>query len=112
MRARVLQRKYWHIAEVPLVVNVWSPESALNPPDLSVMPLWVDLKGVPNNLYSHKGLRCHAKPTGKFLKLHPSTEKCIRLDVARVLVEVDLQKPLVEKITFSDREVILQRRRW
>lgn len=33
MRVRVIQRKYWHITDVLLVVNVWSPESAMNPPD-------------------------------------------------------------------------------
>ena len=104
MRARVIQRKYWHIADIPLVVNVWSPESALNPPDLSAMPLWVDLRGVPNNLHSHKGLRCLSKAAGKFVKLHPNTEKCVRLDVARVLVEVNLHQELVEKISFRDKD--------
>ncbi|RID53318.1 hypothetical protein BRARA_G00721 [Brassica rapa] len=102
MRSRVIQRKYWHIADIPLVVNVWTPESALHPPDLSAMPLWIDLKGVPNNLYSHKGLKCLSKAVGQFVKLHPSTEKCVRLDVARALVEVNLHQPLVEKISFKD----------
>ncbi|KAF3588684.1 hypothetical protein F2Q69_00027683 [Brassica cretica] len=32
MRARVTQRRYWHIADIPLVVNEWSPETALDPP--------------------------------------------------------------------------------
>ncbi|KAF3499171.1 hypothetical protein F2Q69_00044231 [Brassica cretica] len=102
MRSRVIQRKYWHIADIPLVVNVWTPESALHPPDLSAMPLWVDLKGVPNNLYSHKGLKFLSRAVGQFVKLHPSTEKCVRLDVARALVEVNLHQPLVEKISFKD----------
>lgn len=106
MRTRVLQRKYWHIADVPLVVNFWSPELALNPPDLTSMPLWVDLRGVPNDLYSHKGLKCVTKAVGKFVKLHPNTERCIRLDVARVLAEVNLHESLVEKITFKDKEGI------
>lgn len=106
MRTRVLQRKYWHIADVPLVVNVWSPESALNPPDLTSIPLWVDLRGVPNDIYSHKGLKCVTKAVGKFVKLHPNTEGCIRLDVARVLAEVNLHESLVEKITFKDKEGI------
>lgn len=35
MRARVNQCKYWHIADVPLVVNVWTPESDFYPLDLS-----------------------------------------------------------------------------
>uniref|UniRef100_A0A0D3CAS6 DUF4283 domain-containing protein n=1 Tax=Brassica oleracea var. oleracea TaxID=109376 RepID=A0A0D3CAS6_BRAOL len=104
MRTRVLQMKYWHIANVPLVVNVWSPESALNPPDLTSMPLWVDLCGVPNDLYSHKGLKCLTRAVGRFVKLHPNTERCIRLDVARVLTEVNLHEPLVKKITFKDKE--------
>uniref|UniRef100_A0A0D3ECX5 DUF4283 domain-containing protein n=1 Tax=Brassica oleracea var. oleracea TaxID=109376 RepID=A0A0D3ECX5_BRAOL len=102
MRSRVIQRKYWHIADIPLVVNVWTPESALHPPDLLAMPLWVDLKGVPNNLYSHKVLKCLSRAVGQFVKLHPSTEKCVRLDVARALVEVNLHQPLVEKISFKD----------
>ncbi|KAF8105754.1 hypothetical protein N665_0156s0008 [Sinapis alba] len=70
-----------------VVVNVWSPESALSPPDLFSIPMSVDLRGVPNNLYSHKGLRCLSKTTFKFVKLHPNTEKCVHLDVVRVLVE-------------------------
>ncbi|XP_013674173.2 uncharacterized protein LOC106378615 [Brassica napus] len=103
MRTRVIQRRYWHIADIPLVVNEWSPESALQPPDLSAMPIWIDLKGVPSMLFSQKALKCLSRAAGKFVKLHPSTEKCLRLDVARVLVEVDLHKPLVERISFADK---------
>uniref|UniRef100_A0A0D3BG42 Uncharacterized protein n=1 Tax=Brassica oleracea var. oleracea TaxID=109376 RepID=A0A0D3BG42_BRAOL len=46
-------------------------------------------------------------PNWVFL-LHPNTEKCIRLDVARVLLEVDQNKPLVEKISFRDKDGTLQ----
>ena len=38
-----------------------------------------------------------------FKKLEPNTERCIRLNVARVLVEVDLSKPLPNKISFLGR---------
>lgn len=104
MRARVLQRRHWHIADIPLVVNEWSPETALDPPDLSAMPIWIDLKGVPSLLFSHKALKCLSRAAGKFVKLHPHTERCTRLDVARVLVEVNLNKPLVEKISCLDKD--------
>uniref|UniRef100_A0A0D3AS77 DUF4283 domain-containing protein n=1 Tax=Brassica oleracea var. oleracea TaxID=109376 RepID=A0A0D3AS77_BRAOL len=100
-RTRVIQRRYWHILDVPLVVSEWSPESALKPPDLTAMPLWIDLKGVPNDLFSHKGLKCLTRAAGKFVKLHPNTERYIRFDVARVLAEVNLHTPLVERITFK-----------
>ncbi|KAG2321536.1 hypothetical protein Bca52824_014749 [Brassica carinata] len=103
-RARVINRKDWHKADVPLVVNEWSPGTALAPPDLSAIPIWIDLKGVPSLMFSHKTLKCLSRATGKFVKLHPNTEKCTRLDVARVLVEVNLHKTLVEKISFQDKD--------
>ena len=72
------------------------------------MPLWIDLRSVPNNVYSHKGLRCLSRETGRYVKLHSNTEKCIILDIARVLVEIDLNKPLVEKVSFRDKDSTLQ----
>lgn len=42
VRSRIIIRKFWHISEVPLVLNEWTAESKA-PPDLSAMPLWVDL---------------------------------------------------------------------
>lgn len=99
----MIQRRYWHISDVPLVVSEWTPESALKPPDLTAMPLWIDLRGVTNDLFSHKGLKCLTRAAGNFVKLHPNTEKCTRLDIARVLVEVNLHKPLVERIVFKDK---------
>lgn len=86
------------------MVNEWTPESALDPPDLSDMPIWIDLKGVPSLMFSHKALKCLSRTVAKFFKLHPNTEKYTRLDVARVLVEVNLHDPLVEKISFQNKE--------
>ncbi|CAF1915825.1 unnamed protein product [Brassica napus] len=104
-RTRVIQRRYWHISDVPLVVSEWSPESALKPPDLTDMPLWIDLKGVPNDIFSHKDLKCLTRAAGKFVKLHlhPNTERYIRFDVAHVLAEVNLHTPFVERITFKSK---------
>lgn len=102
IREHVLKRRYWHIANVPLVLGEWTPETAQAPPDLSAMPLWVDMKNVPAHLFSHEGLSFLASTSGNFVKLHPNTERCIRLDVARALVEVNLKKPLVEQICFMD----------
>ena len=41
---------------------------------------------------------------GKFVKLHPFTELCSRLDVAQMLLEVNLHEPLVESVTFTNQE--------
>lgn len=109
IRERVLKRKYWHIGDIPLVVSEWNPEASQAPPDLSAMPMWIDLQDVPGYLFSQKGLELLSSTVGHFVKLHPNTERCVRLDVARVLVEVNLQKELTQKISFTNekREEIL-----
>ncbi|WZZ27081.1 hypothetical protein YC2023_010482 [Brassica napus] len=104
LRHRVIKRRYWHISDVPLVLHEWSPETAAEPPDLSAMPLWVDLKSAPSHFFSQVGLKALSKPMGNFVKLHPQTEKCTRLDMARVLIEVNLHKPLIEVIKFADQD--------
>lgn len=85
------------------------PRIRAYPPDLSSMPLWVDLHGVLNDLYSHKGLKCFTRAVGRFVKFHPSTERCICLDVARVLTEVNLHEPLVEKSCSRIRRELSER---
>lgn len=100
-RAHVLQRRYWHIANVPLVINEWNPSTASAPPDQSLMLLWVDLKDVPAHLYSRQGLSFLSSTVGKFVKLHPNTERCIRLDMARILVEVNMNNILTNQICFA-----------
>ncbi|KAG7599342.1 hypothetical protein ISN44_As06g035270 [Arabidopsis suecica] len=102
IRERVLKRKYWHISDIPLVISEWNPEASQSSPDLSAMPMWVDLRGVPGYLFSHQGLELLSSTVGTFVKLHPNTERCVRLDVARVLVEVNLQTTLTEKISFTN----------
>ncbi|KAG7543259.1 hypothetical protein ISN45_Aa07g031820 [Arabidopsis thaliana x Arabidopsis arenosa] len=96
----VLKRRYWHIGNIPLVIDEWNLATAQAPPDLPAMPLWVDLKDVPPHLFSNQGLSFLSSTTGNFVKLHPNTERCFRLDVAQVLVEVNLQTSLVDKICF------------
>lgn len=59
---------------------------------------------MPGHLFSTTGLKALSTHVGKFVKLHPHTEKCTRLDTARILIEVNLHKPLVEAIQFKDQE--------
>ncbi|KAG2295456.1 hypothetical protein Bca52824_042125 [Brassica carinata] len=75
LKERVLKRIFWHIADIPIVVREWSPATASAQPDLTAVPLWVDLQG-----------------------LHSNTERCIRLDVARLLVVMNLEEPLPASI--------------
>ena len=73
MKARVLRRHFWHIADIPLVVQEWTPDTEASKPDLTAIPLWVDLKGVPGHLFYHKGLTFFGDTICKTAKLHPNT---------------------------------------
>lgn len=65
IKNRVMNMKFWHISEVLLMLGEWTPETGRSPPDLSAMPLWVDLLNVPEYHYSTKGFL--AITSGKFL---------------------------------------------
>lgn len=94
LKDRVLKRTFWHIADIPIVVREWSPKTASAQPDLTAVPLWVDLFGVPDHLFSQNGLTFFGDTIGRTVKLHPNTERCARLDVARVLVVMNLEEPI------------------
>lgn len=100
-RSRVLKRHFWYIADVPLIVTEWNPETTHLKPDLESIPIWVDFKDVPGHLFSQKELKFLESIVGKAIKLHPQTEHCLRLDMARVLVKVNLKKPLPDKINLK-----------
>lgn len=108
MRQRVLRRHFWHIADIPLVVREWNPSIVDSKPDLTMIPLWVDLKNVPDNLFSEKGLKFLGDRIGSVQRLHPKTERCVRLDVARLLIVVNLEKPLPNKINLMGMDTVIQ----
>lgn len=41
-------------------------------------------------------------------RLHPNTERCVRLDVARLLIVVNLEKPLPNKINITGLDTVIQ----
>lgn len=68
------------------------------------MPHWVDFKDVPDHLFSHKGLNFLASIIGSFKKTASNTERCTRLDMTRVLIGVNLEKLLPDKICIKEKE--------
>lgn len=99
MRARILRHHFWHIADVPLVVQEWTLDTEASKPDLTAIPLWIDLRGTPGHLFSDKGLTFFGYTIGRTVKIHPNTVRCTRLDVTRPLVVPNLEKPLPDRIS-------------
>ncbi|XP_013583466.1 PREDICTED: uncharacterized protein LOC106292424 [Brassica oleracea var. oleracea] len=102
LKERVLKRTFWHIADIPIVVREWCPKTASAPPDLTAIPLLVDLQGVPDHLFSDTGLTFFGDTIGRTVKLHPNTKRCVRLDVARLLVVMNLEEPLPSSINVRE----------
>ncbi|KAG2252122.1 hypothetical protein Bca52824_082258 [Brassica carinata] len=101
-RSRVLSRKFWHISEVPLMVGVWTPETASSPPDLSAMPLWVDLANVPGYLYSKKGLSFLSRTAESSLKsIRTLKDVYVWMLLASVLKTKKALTPLSPSPTFG-----------
>ena len=106
VRARVLRRGMWNIADMPMFVSKWSPVIEEAQPEIKTMPLWVTLRNVPHNMYTWKGLSFLASSVGEPKKLHPDTELCKSFEKAKVFIEVDLSKDLPKQYRFkSDKGV-------
>lgn len=100
MRARILRRCMWNLAEVPVIMTEWKPLVEEKEPE-QVVPLWVHLKNVPMNMFSWKGLSFITSPVGVPLKLHQDTALCKDLKVAKVFVKADLTKELPRSMNFK-----------
>lgn len=101
VRARILRRGMWNIADVPMVVSKWSPNTEKDQPEEKSIPLWVYLKKVPMNMYSWEGLSFITSAVGHPVRLHPETAACSSFEVAKVFVNADLSKDLPKDILFS-----------
>ncbi|XP_010451695.1 PREDICTED: uncharacterized protein LOC104733854 [Camelina sativa] len=101
LRARILKRGMWNIAEVSMVVSWWSPITEKEQPEERFIPLWVHLKKVPMHLFSWAGLSFIASAVGSPVRLHPETGTCSNFDVAKVFVNADLSKVPPISISYS-----------
>lgn len=66
--------------------------------DASFAPVWVSLYNLPLMCFIPSYLRAITGRIGKFLRLDPTTFYLTRPSVARICVEVDLRKPLPNKV--------------
>lgn len=101
LRDRILKQKFWHISEVPLVLKrVKTRVCVISSESLSDAAVGGSGECSWLSVFEERA-KLLARTTGKFVKLHPYTERCVRLGVARMLVEFDLHKPLPQKICFK-----------
>lgn len=97
-RSILLGRNVWNIAGFPMFVSPWSPDFTPESPPITSASIMVEFRGVPYLLFNKQSLSRLATAVGKPISLAPETERKESFEVAKVLVCVDLTKPLPSKV--------------
>ncbi|KAL0356473.1 UNVERIFIED_CONTAM: hypothetical protein Sradi_4094200 [Sesamum radiatum] len=94
---RLWLRRIWYLDGLPMRVFKWTPTFT---PDheSSITPVWVSFPGLPTHLFRKDALFALANNIGTPLQIADSTHNKSNFSKARVCVEVDLLKPLLEEI--------------
>ncbi|KAJ9535295.1 hypothetical protein OSB04_un001607 [Centaurea solstitialis] len=100
----VLENGPWMLNNVPFFVRKWEVGCVLGKPELKKLPMWVNLYGVPLEIWNVQGLSELASGIGVPLALDRATEeRCLkqagRAGFARVLIEVAADRSIPDSIS-------------
>ncbi|GJR75180.1 reverse transcriptase domain-containing protein [Tanacetum coccineum] len=103
---KVLQRGPWMIRKSPIILTKWSPNLSLKKGEVTCVPVWVKLHGVPILAFSGDGLSLIATQIGKPLLFDAFTssmckESWGRISYARALIEVNSKSDLKTEVTMA-----------
>ncbi|GJW67899.1 retrotransposon protein, putative, ty1-copia subclass, partial [Tanacetum coccineum] len=99
----MLENGPWFIPNNPLILKKWHPNENLLKEDVSTVPVWVKLYGVPVTAFSKDGLSAIATKLGTPLMLDSYTsdmcmQSCGRSSYARVMIELQADVELKDNI--------------
>ncbi|KAL0875099.1 hypothetical protein Bca101_024804 [Brassica carinata] len=100
----VIQRAVWHVDDCLLFVSPWKSIDSFKVPEVSTIPVWVNLKNVPDSCYSRLGLSHVASGLGEPMQTHKPRLDPTCLGEAKLLVEVELDKPFPKQIALDDKQ--------
>ncbi|XP_058753527.1 uncharacterized protein LOC131626708 [Vicia villosa] len=85
----------------PLFMKYWSIDFELTTDLLRVLPLWITLSNLPLHLWGSKSISKITSAVGRPITTDECTTRKLRISYARVLVEVDITKPVKESVTIQ-----------
>ncbi|GJW13490.1 copia protein [Tanacetum coccineum] len=99
----MLENVSWFIRNNPLILKKWHPDENLLKEDVSTVPVWVKLHGIPVTTFSEDGLSAIATKLGTPLMLDSYTsDMCMqswgRSSNARVMIELRADVELKDNI--------------
>lgn len=107
--SEILYSGPYSINNRPIILKQWSPDYDHNAAFLTEVPLWVTFPKLPMNYWSCASLSRIASAVGVPLYADECIAKQTRISYARMLIEVNVTKPLVREILLKDpsgRELI------
>ena len=103
-RDAVLEGGPWYIAGQPLILQPWRPNLRLDKKNAHTIPIWVNIYGVPLELWNPKGISFITSYIGKPLRVDRVTASRRRITYARVCVEVSGDLDLIDKFTIETED--------
>ncbi|XP_043714736.1 uncharacterized protein LOC122663097 [Telopea speciosissima] len=103
-KRRVLDEGPWNVGRKPLFLRQWNRYLQPHRLDLSSLPLWVSLLGLPLHFWCEEGLSVIGSVLGNPLYSDGRTKLQDRLAFAKICVEVSADAPLPASILVVDDE--------
>ncbi|CAG7876632.1 unnamed protein product [Brassica rapa] len=100
----VIQRGVWHIDDCLLFVLPWTAEGSFKIPEISTLPVWVNLKNIPDCCYSRLGISHVASGLGEPILTHKPRLDPTSMGEAKVLVEMELDRDFPKLIALDDKQ--------
>ncbi|KAL9224821.1 hypothetical protein vseg_000821 [Gypsophila vaccaria] len=101
MKEQVLKAGHFLFDNKPLIVKPWSENMELHKTTVQVVPVWVQLHGLPIKFWG-KSLPKIAGLVGKFLQTDKATENRTKLACARTMVEMSVDQQCPDQLKFKD----------
>lgn len=106
---RLLFEGPYMLANRPVIVKEWKADFCLEKEILKEIPLWIRLPNLPLNCWSGDSLSRIGSVIGKPICADECTSQQNRVSYARLLIEIDITKPLVYKIPIEgENGMVLQ----
>lgn len=100
-KERLLFDGPYMIGSRPVIIKEWRAGFCLEEEVLREVPLWIRLPNLPLNCWSVDSLSRIGSVLGRPLCADECTSQQSRISYARMLVEVDITKPLVYKVPIT-----------
>lgn len=100
-RKMVLDLGSVHLANKLFLILLWSPFSEQQIGSIKIVPVWMILWDVPLHLWNATGFSMSASYVGKPIMTDTPTAMKIRMDYARICVEIDVNCSFPEELPFQ-----------